>query len=75
MTGIPFVTLQSVETPCLGAAILAGIGCGFFQDIEDGCNQLVRIKKKYVPDSSHQAIYHKVFQKYIKIYDQLKEFW
>lgn len=75
MTGIPFVTLQSAETPCLGAAILAGIGCGFFQDIEDGCNQLVRIKKKYVPDSSHLAIYHKVFERYVKLYGQLKEFW
>jgi xylulokinase len=75
MTGIPFVTLQSRESPCLGAAILAGIGCGLFQDFEDGNNQLVRLKKKYMPDSSRQAIYQKVFERYVKLYDQLKVYW
>lgn len=75
MTGIPFVTLQSRETPCLGAAILAGIGCGLFQDFEAGCNQLVRVKKKYLPDSNQHARYQEVFEKYIKLYDQLKEYW
>ena len=75
MTGIPFVTLKSAETPCLGAAILAGVGCDLFEGIEEGCNQLVKIKKKYVPDSSDQAIYHKVFERYVKLYDQLKGYW
>ncbi len=75
MTGIPFVTLQSREATCLGAAILAGIGCGLFHDFKDGCNKLVRLKKKYIPDISHQLEYQKVFEKYIKLYDHLKDYW
>jgi len=75
MTGIPFVTLQSRETPCLGAAILAGIGSGLFKDFEDGCNRLVRFKKKYLPDHSKHDIYQDVLEKYIKLYNQLKEYW
>ncbi len=75
MTGIPFETLQSSETTCLGAAILAGIGCGSFHDFKDGCSKLVRLKKKYIPDRSHQVTYQKVFEKYIKLYDHLKEYW
>ena len=75
MTGIPFETLQARETTCLGAAILAGIGCGLFHDVKDGCNTLVRVKKKYLPDSNHHAIYQEVFEKYIKLYDHLKEYW
>ena len=75
MTGIPFVTLQSRETPCLGAAIMAGIGCGIFKDFEDGCSQLVKFKKSYAPDPGQYATYQNVLERYIKLYDQLKEFW
>jgi len=75
MTGIPFITLQSRETPCLGAAILAGIGCGIFKDLEEGCSQLVRLKNTYPPDPRHYATYKKVFEKYVMLYDQLKEYW
>ncbi|MCD4710786.1 MAG: hypothetical protein K8R52_08075 [Bacteroidales bacterium] len=75
MTGIPFVTLQSREATCLGAAILAGIGCGLFHDFRDGCNKLVRLKKRYIPDISHHAKYQEVFEKYIKLYDHLKDYW
>ncbi len=75
MTGIPFVTLQTRETACLGAAILAGIGCELFYDFRDGCEKLVRLNKRYLPDSSNHAIYQKVFEKYIKLYDHLKDYW
>lgn len=75
MTGIPFVTLQSPETACMGAAVLAGIGSGLFQDFRDGCNKLVRLKKKYIPDSSNHAIYQEVFEKYNKLYSHLKGYW
>jgi len=75
MTAIPFVTLQSSETPCLGAAILAGIGCGIFKDFEEGCNQLVKFKKSYAPDPDQHIIYQNVLEKYVKLYDQLKGYW
>ncbi len=75
MTGIPFVTLESCETTCLGAAIFAGIGSGLFHDCQDGCNKLVRLKNKYVPDITNQGIYEEVYEKYIKLYDYLKDYW
>ena len=75
MTGIPFITLQSHETACLGAAILAGIGSGLFHDFQDGCEKMVRLKKKYMPDSTYHAKYQEVYEKYIKLYDHLKDYW
>ncbi len=75
MTGIPFLTLQSKETPCLGAAILAGIGCGIFKDFEEGCSQLVSFKNTYEPDPDMHGLYQNVFEKYMKLYDQLKGYW
>jgi xylulokinase len=74
MTGIPFVTLQSHETACLGAAILAGIGCGLFHDFQDG-EKMVQLKNKYMPDGTHHAKYQEVYEKYIKLYDHLKDYW
>jgi len=75
MTGIPFQTLQSRETPGLGAVIMAGIGSGLYEDFEEGCSQLVRFKNKYQPDHSKHDLYQKVFENYIKLYDQLKGYW
>jgi xylulokinase len=75
MTGSSFVTLQSRETPGLGAVIMAGIGSGLFDGYEDGCSQLVSLKKKYKPDPNQQATYQNVFEKYVRLYDQLKGYW
>ncbi|MCP4311346.1 MAG: hypothetical protein GY790_08800 [Bacteroidetes bacterium] len=75
MTGIPFVTLQSRESPCLGAAILAGIGSGLFEDFEEGCSRLVSFKNRYQPDRSKLGLYQNVFEKYVKLHGQLKDYW
>ncbi len=42
----PVVTLANEETGLLGDAILAGVACGLFHSIEDGCNAMVRVKAK-----------------------------
>jgi len=72
MTGIPYVTIHSSEVACTGAAILAGLGKGVFRSIEEGCERLVEMNKKYVPDLSLYKQYQQVYQKYIRLYEQLK---
>jgi xylulokinase len=72
MTGIPYVTIHSSEVACTGAAILAGLGKGVFRSIEEGCERLVKMNKKYVPDLSLYKQYQQVYQKYIRLYEQLK---
>ncbi|MBA7588401.1 Xylulose kinase [subsurface metagenome] len=74
MTGIPFVTLESRETTCMGAAILAGIGSGVLRDFDEGCNTFVKLRKKYLPDIANHNIYQKAFNNYLKLYDHLEDF-
>lgn len=38
MTGKTLVTLKQLETACLGAAILAGVGAGLFPSVTEACS-------------------------------------
>jgi len=45
ITGRQIVTLKNPETASLGAAIIAGVGSGVFEDYQDACGSAVNIKK------------------------------
>jgi len=51
----PVVTLANEETALVGDAILAGAASGVFRSIEDGCNSLVVLKEKVLPDEDAKA--------------------
>jgi len=74
-TGIPFVRFQSSEPAALGAAILAGIGCGVFGCLEEACDALVRVKETVAPDPSMAPVYGKLFERYTALYDSLRTYW
>ncbi|MHA1797399.1 MAG: xylulokinase [Candidatus Helarchaeota archaeon] len=71
ITGKTLVRTEIEEAACLGAAIFAGKGAGIYSKIEDAANQMVNIKKKYQPNEVNNKIYEKVYQKYIKLYEDL----
>jgi len=75
LTGVPYITTQSAETACLGAAILAGVGSGLIPGIEDGCRKLVKQKKAFMPDQDNHEAYQKVYDRYVKLYDRMKGYW
>lgn len=72
MTGIPYVTIQSSEAACTGAAILAGSGSGVFKDIEEGCRRLVKLNKKFTPDPAMFDKYQEVYLRYKRLYEQMR---
>ena len=37
-------TVAMDEGPALGAAILAGVGCGIYPDVETACGRIIREK-------------------------------
>lgn len=63
-------TCKSNQGPSLGAAILAGVGSGIFNDLEDGCNKVVRIKNSLEAQSSS---YEKYYQVYKDLYKSLEK--
>ncbi len=74
-TGIPFMTFRSEEPACLGAAILAGVGCGVFADIKEGCDAMVHSRRLYQPEVKMSPAYDKVFARYLKLYQALESYW
>jgi xylulokinase len=75
VTGVPYVTLESAESACLGAAILAGTGSGTWPDIRQACTRVVKIKDRFLPDPAKSAVYDPVYSRYISLYDHLCGYW
>lgn len=75
LLGIPVFTLDAEETPSLGAAILAGVACGVFNDVEDGCQKMVVAREKFNPNKNLEMEYKIVFRKYEGLYASLENYW
>lgn len=52
MCDIKLVTLQNEETACLGSAILAGVGIGMFDSVEEACKRFVSFHGEYLPSGT-----------------------
>jgi len=50
VTSKAILTFQNEEVAYLGVAILAGVAGGLFKSIEEGCEVMVRLKKRYEPN-------------------------
>jgi len=55
----------------LGAMLLAGEGARIFPDISQAVKEVVKIKKSFYPELSNVAIYQKVYQDYLSLYQKL----
>lgn len=62
---------EIMEAACMGAAILAGAGCGIFHSIEQGINSCVHIGKKYFPVPERVEQYTARYKIYQQIYPAL----
>lgn len=66
--GIPVkVIADSESTPCMGAAILAGVAGGIWPSIEEACERFVRVKEIYYPNPENAEVYARTYEKYVEI--------
>ncbi len=66
MTGKRLVTLKNKETACLGSAILAAVGVGAFESVEDAA-KMIALDKAY---ESRGVDYGECYERYLS-YDKL----
>ena len=71
---LPVVTLANEETGLLGDAILAGVSCGIFKSIEEGCQSMVMIKESFMPGLDARA-YASAYQMYCDLDRQLSGYY
>lgn len=67
ITGKRVVSMECGEAGCLGAAILAGLGSGELQDIEEAERRFVRVKREYLPSSEMTKAYRPHYEEYERL--------
>ncbi|MDO4337015.1 MAG: xylulokinase [Eubacteriales bacterium] len=73
ITGKPIIVPSSDTATTLGAALLAGVGTGFYKDYREAVELTVKQTRAHTPDLSHKEVYDKAYQTYLALYKALKE--
>lgn len=72
VTGKRFQVPMSDTATTLGAAILAGVGCGVYGSYEDAVSKTIAITRVHEPDMEKHEKYRKYMELYLELYDDLK---
>jgi xylulokinase len=63
----PLAFTPTVEAAGLGAAILAGVGCGLFSSLEQARQAMVRIAEQRQPNRETAVSYERLFEQYQRL--------
>jgi xylulokinase len=66
------VTVNTTEGAAYGAALLAGVGAGHWQDVESACESVVKITGRAVPSEPNVGAYRKLYPLYQELYPTLR---
>ncbi len=67
----PIQKLINVDTGTLGAALMAGVGAGFYEDLVQAGKQSVKIEKEFFPNEAKRAYYDDLYHLYKESYQLL----
>jgi xylulokinase len=73
--GHPVQTLTATEGGLQGAAILAGVGAGWYADAAVGAAQVVRVAQTWRPDPATVGVYDRLFSTFCAVHDALGPEW
>lgn len=65
--------VNSDDGPAYGAAILATVGYGLFDSVDEACENFIKTTHTIYPDGNNVALYDVKYNKYRQIYPCLKE--
>lgn len=71
--GTVIKTMESKEAGCLGAAVLAAAGTGFYHSVEEACGKMTRTAGRYEPEPEMQKRYNEKYEVFLELYGSLKE--
>jgi len=69
----PVVITNASEGPAYGVAILAGVGTGVWDSVEQACKSAIKQVEKVAPKAKTAAVYDRHYAVYRKLYFDLKE--
>lgn len=72
--GTPLVRPSITEAGTLGAAIIAGVGCGAFSSYSDGVQAMVRPDRSFEPDRHRHARYAGRYESFKQLWPLLQDY-
>jgi xylulokinase len=72
--GRPFIRPRFTEAGVLGAAILAGVGCGVFPSLETGVDTMVKLDRTFEPNPQKQRLYSERFARYQRLWPLMADY-
>ena len=73
VTGKTIRVPSSDTATTLGAAILAGVGCGVYGSYGEAVNRTIRMTRVQEPNPENKAVYDRSMERYLRLYEDLKE--
>lgn len=73
VSGLPVATLMIEESTALGAAILAGLGAGVYENLGDAIKRVTKPGKIFEPDLELTRAYQENFELYKALYPALRD--
>lgn len=75
MTGIETVCMKGQQAGARGAAIIASVAAGVFQNIKEATDKILVVKESYKPNLKNKEKYQKMYQLYQAIQKSSMSFW
>ena len=72
--GIEVARIGVDAGPAYGASILAAVGAGLFDSVEEACAKLIQTVDSRPPDSARSQVYRRLYDLYRPLYATLKDF-
>ncbi len=66
-------TVETEEGPGYGGAILAAVGCGEWESVENAAGELVKVRETIRPDPELAELYEQRYRQFRRIYPTVKE--
>ncbi len=73
VTGHTHVTIGVDEGPALGVALLAGVGAGIYNSVEEACRATIAVQDTTDVCSVNRVVYDRYYKVYRSLYGHLKE--
>jgi xylulokinase len=71
--GKPVCTINAEEGPAYGVALLAGVGTGVWNTVEEACESSINVMSEYAVNTDHASIYDAFYPTYQKLYRSLAD--
>ncbi len=72
--GVPVERTRVLKPAPLGAAIVAGVGCGDYASHEEAVEVQVRVRDRFEPDAQKQARYREQVARYRALYPLMADY-